>query len=69
MAVAGITQGAAVGLILGSWLVVAYAVLGSLLWNYAVRPLEEADLEERFGAEFISYRESVSCWIPRVGRG
>ncbi|WP_224165963.1 isoprenylcysteine carboxylmethyltransferase family protein [Arthrobacter sp. StoSoilA2] len=66
MAVAGITQGAAVGLILGSWLVVAYAVLGSLLWNYAVRPLEEADLEERFGAEFIRYRESVRCWIPRV---
>ncbi|MGO4248599.1 isoprenylcysteine carboxylmethyltransferase family protein [Paenarthrobacter sp. RAF54_2] len=69
MAVAGITQGAAVGLILGSWLVIAYAVLGSLLWNYAVRPVEEADLEERFGAEFISYRESVRCWIPRVGRG
>ena len=67
MAVAGITQGAAVGLILGSWLVVAYAVLGSLLWNYAVRPLEEADLEERFGAELITYRESVRCWIPRVG--
>jgi protein-S-isoprenylcysteine O-methyltransferase Ste14 len=69
MAVAGITQGVAVGLILESWLVVAYAVLGSLLWNYAVRPLEEADLEERFGAEFIRYRESVRCWIPRVGRG
>jgi len=69
MAVAGITQGAAVGLILGSWLVIAYAVLGSLLWNYAVRPLEEADLEERFGAEFIRYRASVRCWIPRVGRG
>lgn len=65
MAVAGIAQGTAVGLILQSWLVVAYAVLGSLVWNYAVRPLEEADLEERFGEEFRHYRDTVRCWIPR----
>jgi protein-S-isoprenylcysteine O-methyltransferase Ste14 len=67
MAVAGITQGVAVGLVLGSWLVIAYSMIGSLLWNYAVRPLEEADLEERFGAEFRQYRDAVRCWIPRVG--
>jgi len=64
MAVAGIVQGVAVGLILSSWLVVAYAVIGSLLWNYAVRPLEEADLEQRFGNEFRAYAASVRCWIP-----
>ena len=68
MAVAGIAQGVGVGLVLGSWLVVAYAMIGSLVWNYAVRPLEEADLENRFGAEFRRYRSSVSCWVPRVGR-
>lgn len=66
MAVAGIAQGTAVGLILQSWLVVAYAVLGSLVWNYAVRPLEEADLEERFGEEFRHYRDTVRCWIPQI---
>lgn len=66
MAVAGITQGAAVGLILQSWLVVGYAVLGSLVWNYAVRPLEEADLSERFGDDFQQYRRTVRCWVPRV---
>jgi protein-S-isoprenylcysteine O-methyltransferase Ste14 len=66
MAVAGIVQGAAVGLILQSWLVVGYAVLGSLVWNYAVRPLEEADLTERFGDEFRQYSRAVRCWIPRV---
>lgn len=65
MAVAGITQGVAVGLLLGSWLVVAYALCGSLLWNWAVRPLEEADLEARFGDEFRRYRDSVACWVPR----
>ncbi|MHC6229410.1 methyltransferase family protein [Arthrobacter sp. MMS24-T111] len=66
MAVAGIVQGAAVGLILQSWLVVGYAVLGSLVWNYAVRPLEEADLSKRFGQEFQRYRETVRCWIPTL---
>lgn len=64
MAVAGITQGVAVGLVLGSWMVVAYALCGSLLWNWGVRPHEEADLEARFGAEFVAYRDTVRCWVP-----
>jgi protein-S-isoprenylcysteine O-methyltransferase Ste14 len=68
MAVAGVVQGAAVGLILQSWIVVAYAVAGSLVWNYAVRPLEEFDLKERFGDEFQRYHDTVSCWIPRMSR-
>ena len=66
MAVAGIVQGVAVGLLLGSWLVVAYGLIGSLLWNYAVRPLEEVDLEERFGDDYRRYRDSVRCWLPRI---
>ena len=64
MAVSGIAQGVAVGLLMSSWLVVVYALLGSLLWNYAIRPLEEADLEERFGEDYRRYRDSVRCWIP-----
>lgn len=68
MAVAGIAQGVAVGLILSSWLVIAYAVAGSLLWNYAVRPGEEADLEERFGEQFRRYRDTVRCWVPGGSR-
>lgn len=64
MAVAGISQGVAVGLLMSSWLVVVYALLGSLVWNYAIRPLEKADLLERFGSEFEDYRERVRCWIP-----
>lgn len=68
MALSGIVQGVAVGLILSSWLVIAYAIVGSLLWNYAIRPLEESDLEERFGDEFRQYRDTVRCWIPRIPR-
>ena len=66
MAVAGIVQGVAVGLLLSSWLVVVYALIGSILWNYAVRPLEERDLEERFGEQFRAYRGRVRCWVPRL---
>jgi len=66
MAVAGIVQGAAVGLLLSSWLVVVYALIGSILWNYAVRPLEERDLEARFGDPYRAYRDAVWCWVPRV---
>lgn len=66
MAIAGITQGVAVGLMLSSWLVIAYAIAGSLVWNYAVRPLEEADLEARFGDAFRRYRMSVRCWWPHL---
>lgn len=65
MAISGIVQGVAVGLMLSSWLVVAYAIAGSLVWNYAIRPFEEADLEQRFGDEFRRYRDTVPCWIPR----
>ncbi|ARJ06375.1 hypothetical protein GCM10010988_16110 [Cnuibacter physcomitrellae] len=66
MALAGITQGAAVGLLLGSWLVVLYAVAGSAVWNHVVRPHEEHDLEARFGADFDEYRAHVRCWLPRL---
>ncbi|MFK4791806.1 methyltransferase family protein [Microbacterium sp. ZW T5_56] len=66
MAVAGIGQGVASGLILGSWLVVLYALAGALIWNWLVRPGEEADLEQRFGEPFRRYRDSVNCWFPRL---
>lgn len=66
MAVAGFLQGAAVGLLLSSWTVVVYGLLGALLWNYAIRPHEEADLERRFGDDFRRYRDEVRCWIPRL---
>ena len=64
MALAGIAQGMAVGLILGSWLVVVYAVVGAVVWNAVIRPHEEADLERRFGEEFRRYRRAVRCWLP-----
>ncbi|MCM3501788.1 isoprenylcysteine carboxylmethyltransferase family protein [Microbacterium sp. P26] len=66
MAVAGIVQGVGVGLILGSWMVVIYALAGSLVWNYAIRPHEEADLVAAFGDDYVAYQRAVRCWVPRL---
>jgi protein-S-isoprenylcysteine O-methyltransferase Ste14 len=66
MAMFGIIQGFSVGLYLGSWPVMFYAILGVPVWNYIARPPEERDLEARFGAEFLEYKANVRCWIPRL---
>jgi protein-S-isoprenylcysteine O-methyltransferase Ste14 len=65
MAIAGLLQGACVGLLLGSYLTLAYVIAGGLVWDTVVRPLEEVDLEARFGLDFRAYRSSVRCWFPR----
>ena len=65
MAVAGLTQGVAVGIFLGSPAVIAYALVGGPVWHLLVRPWEEADLERRFGAPYRRYRSAVRCWLPR----
>jgi protein-S-isoprenylcysteine O-methyltransferase Ste14 len=59
-------QGIAVGLFLGSPLATAYALAGTIGWNYFVRPWEELDLERRFGAPYKAYEEHVRCWIPNL---
>lgn len=66
MAVAGLAQGVAVGVFLGSPLVIAYALAGGPVWHLLVRPWEEADLEQRFGEPYRRYRAAVRCWLPRV---
>ncbi len=65
MAVTGLTQGLGVALILGSWGVVVYVLVGGVLWHALVRPVEERDLLERFGESYASYRRRVGLWIPR----
>ena len=66
MAVTGLSQGVAVGLWLGSPGVLVYVLVGGLLWQVAVRPLEERDLLERFGSDYEAYRARVRCWIPTL---
>lgn len=64
MAVAGLVQTASVGFVVGSWMVIAVAVVGAVAWNELIRPSEEADLAERFGAPYQRYAEQVRCWVP-----
>jgi protein-S-isoprenylcysteine O-methyltransferase Ste14 len=66
MAVAGLGQGAAVAVWLGSWLVLAYVLAGVAVWQVVLRPVEEEDLARRFGAGYADYRRAVRCWWPRL---
>lgn len=68
MAVAGIAQGVAVGLLGASWMVVLYALAGGVLWHLLVRPEEERDLAERFGEDYARYHADVRCWVPALSR-
>ena len=66
MAIAGLGQGFAVVLWLGSWAGLVYVAMGVLVWQYAARPSEERDLDTRFGSSYQQYQQSVRCWWPRV---
>lgn len=66
MAVGGLAQGAGIGVALGSGLMLIAVVVGGLLWNQFVRPVEELHLAATFGDEFKRYQSAVRCWIPRV---
>lgn len=66
MAIAGLGQGLGVAIVTGSILTVAYVLAGGLLWNVIARPMEEADLRERFGSEYDAYCRRVKCWRPAL---
>ena len=66
MAACSLLQGAAIGFGAGSPLILLYILAGALVWNYAARPWEEADMRARFGADCERYQKSVRCWIPRI---
>lgn len=66
MAIAGIGQGIAVGIIYTSVPIFAYVIIGAVLWQVVVRPIEEKDMEKRFGKEYNDYRTRVSCWMPKI---
>lgn len=64
MAVGGICQAIGVGIILGSSLTIIYAILGAIFWHLLIRPIEEVDLEERFGMSYTDYKRKINNWIP-----
>ena len=66
MVIAGLGQGTAVGILVGSWLVLLYVFVGGVLWNVIARPLEEQELHQKFGASYQRYCADVKCWFPRL---
>lgn len=68
MATAGILQGLAVGLGMGSYAVLVYSCLGAILWHLIARPSEEQDLLSRFGESYRQYRRVTGLWLPFLFR-
>lgn len=68
MAVFGIGQGIGVSIIHSSASVLAYVLLGAVLWHILVRPTEERELRNRFGSAYEHYRHHVGLWVPGLGR-
>ena len=66
MAFGGLGVGFAVALWLGSWSIIGYVVAGGIAWHLIARPMEERDLEARFGDSYRHYHACVRCWIPRI---
>ena len=66
MAVAGIGQGISISILYNSYHIACYALLGAILWQLVVKPLEEADMLRRFGDEYALYQSRVSCWLPKI---
>ena len=66
LVIAGIGQGLAAGLIVGSYLVLLYVAVGVAIWNFVLRPIEEADLAHRFGRSYIDYFQSIHAWLPSL---
>lgn len=65
MAIGGLGMGLAIGIAMGSPLTLLVVVLGGLIWNYGVRPVEETHLERLFGDSYRCYQRAVKCWWPR----
>ncbi len=65
MAIAGIGQSISISIILNSFHLLIYSLLGAILWQFVVRPIEEKDMRNRFGVEYETYIKKVRCWIPK----
>lgn len=66
MVICGLGQGIAVALWMASWAVGAYVFIGGLVWHFLIRPAEERDLAQLFGADYACYCRQVRCWVPRL---
>lgn len=64
MAVAGVGQILSITIVFKALPLVIYAIIGGIAWHIIVRPIEEKDLQERFGTRYLTYKSNTACWIP-----
>lgn len=64
MAISAVVQATGVWLLLGSPLAALVPVGAAAVWQWVLRPREEAFLATRFGAQYDAYRSAVRCWVP-----
>jgi protein-S-isoprenylcysteine O-methyltransferase Ste14 len=51
---------------LASWLVLLFALLAFVVFRFVVVPIEERQLELRFGDAYRQYRQVTGAMLPRV---
>ena len=56
----------ALGLMLTSWLVLFFALLAFVVFRFVVVPIEERQLEAKFGDGYRAYRLRTGAMLPRV---
>ena len=54
------------GLMLASWLVLLFALVAFVVFRFVVVPIEERQLELRFGDGYRRYRQTTGAMLPRV---
>jgi protein-S-isoprenylcysteine O-methyltransferase Ste14 len=56
----------ALGLMLTSWLVLLFALVAFVVFRFVVVPIEERQLEAKFGQSYRSYQDRTGAMLPRV---
>jgi protein-S-isoprenylcysteine O-methyltransferase Ste14 len=54
------------GLMLASWLVLLFTLLAFVVFRFVVVPIEERQLELRFGDSYRRYRQTTGAMLPKV---
>lgn len=63
---AGMLLWTGVSLMAASWFFLLFVVLFALTWTGVIIPREEAELMDRFGDEYVAYRERTGGLVPRL---
>ena len=54
------------GLTLTSWLVLLFALVAFVVFRFVVVPIEEGQLESKFGEAYRRYKSRTGAMLPRV---